>query len=248
MTLKNKTAFITGTNRGIGKAILKEFAKNGAEIFAHARKETPEFVEMISSISEKNKVKITPIYFDMTDTIQMKEAVKKQIFKTKTKIDVLVNSAGIAHGGFFVMTPMSKIKEVFEVNLFAQMELTQLILKIMTKQQNGSIINFGSVLGLDITKGSCAYGVSKAAVIAWTKTLASEYSKYNIRSNAIAPGLIDTDMSKQMEENAAKIMIEQSAMKRLGKPEEIAKAAMFLASEDASFINGQILRVDGYIG
>ena len=181
----------------------------------------------------------------MSDTAALKDEIKNKIFKTNQKIDVLVNTAGIAHGGFFQMTPISKIKEVFDINLFAQMEIIQLIMKVMMKNQKGSIINLASVLGIDITAGSCAYGVSKAALIAFTKTLAAEYAKYNIRINAVAPGLIDTDMAKLMEEGAKERLLGQSAMHRLGKPDEVADLVLYLASDRSSFINGQIIRVDG---
>ena len=159
----------------------------------------------------------------------------------------VAEAAGIAHGGLFQMTPVSKIREVFETNLFAQMEITQIVLKSMMRKKSGVIINMSSVLGLDIKEGSCAYGLSKAAVSAWTKTLACEYAAYGIRVNAIAPGLIDTDMAKLMEEKAEQEMIASSAMNRLGQPDEIAKTALFLASDDSSFINGQVIRVDGGI-
>lgn len=243
--LNGKTALITGTNRGIGHAILEKFAENKANIFAHARKETPDFIEKINRLSEKYNITITPLYFDLSDTTALKEEIKNKIFKTNQKIDVLVNTAGIAHGGFFQMTPISKIKEVFDINLFAQMEIIQLIMKVMMKNQKGSIINLASVLGIDITAGSCAYGVSKAALIAFTKTLAAEYAKYNIRINAVAPGLIDTDMAKLMEEGAKERLLGQSAMHRLGKPDEVADLVLYLASDRSSFINGQIIRVDG---
>ena len=243
--LNGKTALVTGTNRGIGRAILERFAENRANIFAHARKETPEFIEGISRLSEKYNIAITPLYFDLADTTALKEEIKNKIFLPKQKIDILVNTAGIAHGGFFQMTPIAKIKEVFDINLFAQMEIIQLILKIMIKNQKGSIINLASVLGIDITAGSCAYGVSKAAFVAFTKTLAAEYAKYNIRVNAVAPGLIDTDMAKLMEEGAKNNLLNQSAMHRLGKPDEVADLVLYLASDKSSFINGQIIRVDG---
>lgn len=242
--LKGKTAFITGTNRGIGKEMVEEFAKNGADIIAHARKETPEFLTFLKEISEKYGVKTHPVFFDMTDAEAMQNTVR-QVIADKIPVDVLVNSAGVAHGGLFQMTSMTKIREVFEINFFAHLQLIQLLLRYIIKRGKGSIINFGSVLGLDLPEGSCAYGVSKAALIAFTKTLAAECGQYGVRVNAVAPGLIDTDMAKQMEKHAEEKMLEECAMKRLGKPEEIANTVIFLASDASSFINGQVLRVDG---
>lgn len=242
--LKGKTVLITGTNRGIGKATVEEFAKNGADIIAHARKETPEFLDFLREISEKYSIKIHPVFFDMTDTEAMKNTVR-QIIADKIPVDVLVNSAGVAHGGLFQMTSMTKIKEVFEINFFSHLQLTQLLLRWMIKNGGGSVINIASISGMDLLAGNCAYGVSKAALIAFTKTLAAECGANGVRVNAISPGLTDTDMGDQMKPENGNKMIEVCAMNRKAHPEEISKVAIFLASEEASFVNGQILRVDG---
>ena len=140
--LKGKTALITGTNRGIGKALAVEFAKNGANVIAHARRETPEFVQMCADLAKEHGVSVTPLFFDMTDSDAMKTAVRNLV-SAKTPIDVLVNNAGVAHGGLFQMTSMAKIREIFDVNLFSQMELTQLVLRVMVRRKGGSIVNMG---------------------------------------------------------------------------------------------------------
>jgi 3-oxoacyl-[acyl-carrier protein] reductase len=160
-------------------------------------------------------------------------------------IDVLVNNAGVAHGGLFQMTPMAKVREVFDVNLFAPLALSQAVIGPMRKRGGGSIINIASIAGLDLHAGNVAYGTSKAALIAATRTLAAELGALNIRVNAIAPGLTDTDMAGQMEKKAGTDMVERTAFKRMAKPTEIADTAVFLASDMASFITGQVLRVDG---
>ena len=242
--LKGKTAFITGTNRGLGKAYAEEFAKNGANVIAHARRETPEFVAFCKDIASRNGVTVSPVFFDMTDSAAMKEAVRK-IISAKTPVNVLVNNAGIPHGGFFAMTSMAKIHEVFNVNFFSVMELTQLLLRYIVRCGGGSIINVSSAFGLDLAAGNCAYGVSKAAVAAFTKVLASECGANGVRVNAVAPGLITTDITGFMDEKVRLGMIEHCAMKRDGKVEEVAKAVAFLASDNASFINGEVIRIDG---
>lgn len=242
--LRGKTAFITGTNRGLGRAFVEEFAKNGASVIAHARKETPEFVAACADLAARHGVEIDPIFFDMTDSAAMKTAVRALVSARKP-VHILVNNAGIAHGGFFQMTSMDTIRRVFDVNLFGHMELTQLLLRWMGKCGGGSIVNIASIAGLDLKVGNCAYGVSKAALIAFTKTLASECAPMGIRANAVCPGLVATDMGAQMEEKAGQEMIFRSAMKRLARPEEIARVAVFLASQDASFLNGQTISVDG---
>ena len=242
--LKGRTAFITGTNRGIGKALVAEFARNGADVIAHARRKTPEFLSMLEEIASKYSVKVSPLFFDMTNSEAMKTAVRGLI-SSRIPVDILVNNAGVAHGGLFQMTGMSKVREVFDSNLFSMMELTQLLLRYMMRRRHASIINLGSVLGLDMPVGSCAYGLSKAAVMAFTRTLAAECGHLRIRVNAVAPGLVDTEMADQMESKAEEAMIAQCAMKRRAKPEEIAKMVVFLASEESSFVNGQIIRIDG---
>ena len=240
----NKTVFVTGTNRGLGKAIIERFAKAHYDIIAHVRTLEDETKSFFDDLSKINGVNVYPVEFDVTDTQRMKDAIKK-IYTDGLKIDVLVNNAGIAHGGLFQMTPVTKIREVFDVNFFSTLELTQIVSRYMARQKSGVIINLGSIAGIDLEAGNCAYGTSKAAVIAFTKTIAQELVSYGIRVNAVAPGLLDTDMARQMEDKAGKEMVAASAMKRLGKPEEVANTILFLASDEASFINGQVLRIDG---
>lgn len=242
--LKGRTALVTGSSRGIGRAIVEEFAACGADIVAHARQDTSEFREWCAALADKHDVKVTPVFFDITDSEGMKQAVRGLI-SAKIPVNVLVNNAGVAHGGLFQMTPMAGIRKVFDINLFAQMELTQFLLRPLARHGSGSIINMGSVLGLDMPKGSCAYGLSKAALMAFTRTLAAECGPLGIRVNALAPGLVDTDMADLMEEGAENAMMSQCAMARRARPQEIARAAAFLASESSSFINGQIVRIDG---
>lgn len=242
--IKGKTALITGTSRGLGRTFVEVFAKNGSNVIAHARKETPEFIHMVKEVSQKYGVSVIPVFFDLTDAEAMKSVVRK-IIADKTPVDILINNAGVAHGGFFQMTAISKIREVFESNFFSHITLVQLLLRYMLKNGGGSIINIASISGMDLSAGNCAYGVSKAALIAFTQTLAAECGINNIRVNAIAPGLVDTQMAELMEKKAGKAMLTSSAMKRLAEPEEIANIAVFLASDKASFINGQIIRADG---
>lgn len=238
-----QVVMITGTNRGIGKAMMTAFAKAGYYVVAHARKPSDEHNDAISELLQSG-CEIQSIYFDVTDNDAMKKCVK-ELNGQGIVADILVNNAGITHGGFFSMTKIETIRNVFDVNLFSYMELTQLVLRGMIRKKHGCIINMGSIAGIDLHEGNSAYGVSKSAVIAWTKTLSAEVAQYGIRVNAIAPGLTDTDMAKQMEVKAGEAMLGESAMKRLGHPEEIANTALFLASDNASFINGQTIRVDG---
>lgn len=244
MTFKDKYVLITGTNRGIGLCCLQKFAEQGANILAHARKENPEFESMIATLSQKSIGQIKPIYFDLEKEAEIKTAIM-QIKKEKTPVHILINNAGIAHGGLLSMTPMSKLKEVFEVNFFAQMLITQLISRIMIQQKNGCIVNIASVSGIESEAGSLAYGSSKAAFIWATKCISKELMPHNIRVNAIAPGYTKTDMGMYKSEEELEKTIQAISMKRMATPEEIVESILFLASDKASYITGHILSVDG---
>ena len=246
MLLKNKLAFITGTNRGIGLSILEKFASNGCNIIAHSRKKDNDFSNKLKLLEKKYNVHIKNINFDILETDSMKSEVYK-IFKEKIPIDILVNSAGIIHGGLFQMSPVKDIRKVFDVNFFGLIELTQLVSKYMTRFKNGNIINISSVAGIDLSTGNCAYGTSKAAVIAFSKTLSSELSSYGIRVNVVAPSLTDTDMafSKEATKEREFLLNSNKPFERMASPSEISDAVFFLASENSKFINGQVIRVDG---
>lgn len=245
MRLDDKVVLITGANGGIGRSLVRKFAMNGCNILAQLRKPNEEFLEFANEIEETTGSSISCIYCDLLDENQIKDAIQNEIVRKKVKVDILVNNAGVAHGGLLQMTPIKTIKEVFEINYFATVLFTQIISRIMSRNGGGVIINLASVAGIDCEEGNCAYGASKAAIIAFTKTASKELIKNNIRVNAVAPGLTDTRMAQQMDKKAAVEMTEKSAMKRLGSPSEIADVVMYLASEEASFINGQVIRVDG---
>ena len=142
-------------------------------------------------------------------------------------------------------TSITKMKDVFQINYFSQVLLTQYILKIMMKNKSGNILFMSSVLGLDARAGATSYGASKAAIALLAKTLSKEVSRYNIRVNALAPNLVDTEMAHLMEEKSFSDMIDSSALKRLAIPAEVANVALFLVSDDSSYITGQVIRVDG---
>lgn len=247
MRFDGKTVFITGSSRGIGHAMLEAFVKEGACVYANARKETEAFSTELERLRSQYHADIRPVYFDVTDTAAMKEAVRA-IHRSKTPVDVLVNNAGVIHTQLFQMTPIAQVRELFETNLFSMMELTQLISKIMTRQKHGCIINMASIAGVAPQAGDCAYGVSKAGVIALTKTLSAELAPLGIRVNAIAPGVIATDMATQIEQTTGKdekALVQTGHIRRLGTPEEVAATAVFLASEEASYITGQVIHVNG---
>lgn len=243
--LKGKIAVLTGSNRGIGKAILEVFAKNGANIWACARKPDDKFIDNVADLIKKTGVSIRPVYFDLTDVEQVK-AGAKTIISAKQPVDVLVNNAGIIHTALFQMTSIGKMKEVFEVNFFNQMLLTQYIVRVMIRQKSGSIINISSSAAIECNEGRAVYAASKAALITSTKVMAKELAAYNISVNAIAPGLIDTDMMREnTPQGALESTLQRICMKRVGEPEEIASVVLFLSSDLSSYMTGQVLRVDG---
>ena len=244
MLLKDKNAFITATNRGLGREILESFSENGANIWAHARTASETHIELTRELARKYGVRIYPVYFDLNDSMSMRTALHNYPESFKS-LDIIVNNAGVAHGGLFQMTSVRTIREVFDTNFFAQIELTQLLIRRLIKQKSGTVINIASIAGIDLSEGNIAYGVSKAALIAATKTIAAELGSSGVRVNAIAPGLTDTEMSEMMESRAASQMIERSAMKRKATKKEIVDAIIFLASDASRFINGQVLRIDG---
>lgn len=242
--LTGKTALITGCNRGIGKAMVEKFASEGANLICAIRKENLAFKEETDKWASQYGVNIDFIYFDLTDEESIKAAFK-DLQKEKRVIDVLVNNAGIPAGGFLLMTSISKVKEVMQVNFFSQILVTQLVAKMMMKQKHGAIVNMSSVTALDNQGGWTAYGSSKAAMISLTRTAARELASFGIRVNAVAPGLIDTQMGGEMDEKYQAEMLSRSDLGRKGTPEEVANLVCFLASDEASYMTGQLIRIDG---
>jgi 3-oxoacyl-[acyl-carrier protein] reductase len=244
MLLKGKTAVITGCNRGIGKAILTGFAKNGASIFAVVRKESEEFHKYCTALEKQYDVEIIPVYMDLLYEEQVREGAK-QILKTKKPIDIIINNAGISNKlNVLAMTKMETIKETFQINFFSQVLLTQILSKNMMRNKKGSVIFISSSAAFD-GGATTEYSSSKAALIGAVHRLAREFGAFGIRVNAIAPGLTETDMGNSMSKEDEEIALSMNIMHRKGKPEEIADAAVFLASDMSGFITSQVLRVDG---
>ncbi len=248
--LEGKTAVITGCNRGIGKAILENFARNGVDVFAVVRKDSDEFSAYIETLKNEYKVDIIPICMDLSDEDQIREGAKtilstKDNDGNKKNIDILVNNAGMSNPlNSFAMTKMDTIREAFDVNLFGPMLLTQLMARSMMRNKKGNIIFISSSAAYD-GGANIEYSASKAAIIGEVKRLAVEYGPYNIRVNAVAPGLTATDMGNSMNEEDEKIALSMNIMHRKGEPREIADSVAFLGSDMSSFITAQVLRVDG---
>lgn len=235
---------ITGANRGIGKAMVETFAKAGSNIWACARKTDSIFESWLNITAEANGVWIKPVYFELTDADAINAAIQN-IIEEDHPVNVLVNNAGISAVGLLNRSNVEEIEKLFNVNYFAMLRIIQKVSKRMCRQRYGVIINMGSIAGIEPQPGKIAYGSSKAAVMMMTKCLAKELGPLGIRVNAIAPGPIETEMIHQYKDEMLEKLAAESALRRLGKTEEIAQVALFLASEQASYINGEIIKVDG---
>lgn len=247
MLLKGKNAVVTGCLKGIGRATMELFAKNGANIWACCQYQDPLFDESIANLQQEYNVRITPLVFDLTDYEQIKVAAKT-IMSSKEPVDVLVNIAGMTHDALFHMISIEQMKRVFDVNFFSQMLLTQYVTKLMLRQKSGSVINISSISGIDGNPGQLSYSASKAAIIGATKTLSAELASSGIRVNAIAPGVIKTEMTEGMPNDTLNRLMHRSSLKHLGLADEVGNVIVFLASDLSSYITGQIIRVDGGIG
>ena len=244
MLLEGKTAVVTGCNRGIGKAILEEFVRDGADVFAVIRKQSDEFDSFISNLIEQHDRKIIPVYADFTKENEVKEAAKK-IVSNKIPIDILVNNIGLGLPlRMAAMTPMDSMKEVFQVNFFSPFLFTQTISRYMMRNKKGSIIFISSTAIYDAWS-NVEYVSSKSAISGEVKRLALELGPMGVRVNAVAPGLTDTELAGTMSEDDEQKALRRCILNRRAKPEEVANAVSFLASDKASFITAQILRVDG---
>lgn len=243
--MQGKNAIITGARRGIGRATVDIFASQGANIWACARKKNDDFESDMKVLAGKYGVQIWPVYFDVTNETEMKLAVQF-IHKQKASVDILVNIAGIAdESTSFQMTSIEKMKHVMDVNLFAVTLLIQYVSRLMMRQNSGSIVNIASIAGIDGVPAQYEYAASKAAIIGATRNLAREFAHANIRVNAIAPGMVETDMGAQIDETLKQNTLAKVIMNRMGKPKEIANVVAFVASDLASYMTGQVIRVDG---
>ena len=245
--LKGKNAVITGTLQGIGKATLEYFVFNGANVWACAQRQDDAVEAYCKELEAKYGVWVKPVYFDLTDADAIKAAVKT-IQSDKQPVDALVNIAGMARDAIFHMVSMETMKLVFEVNFFSQIQFSQYITKLMLRNPNPSSVVFvSSISAIDGNAGQLAYGSSKAALIGAMKTMSKELASKGIRVNAIAPGVIDTDMNKVVPQEVIDEKIKTMDIKRLGNPSEVASTIAFLCSDLSRHITGQTIRIDGGI-
>ncbi len=232
--LENKVALITGAGRGIGRVIAEQLVTDGAIVYANDLKE-PEI--------EGTK----PICFDVTDSNALKAGLM-QVYKAEGRIDCVVNNAAIIQNQKLGMVTKPLLEKMYSVNVFAVIDMIQLVSRLMARNGGGSIVNIASITGVVGSPGQVAYSSTKGAVIALTKSAAKELSPMQIRVNAVAPGIIKTERFEELYETSGDKIdqrISRIALGRLGTPQDVANAVAFLASDRASYISGQILGVDG---
>ena len=241
--LENKNVIITGGSRGIGKAIAEKFAQNGANLAITCIKITDEALELVKNI-ESLGVKAKVYESDASD---FESAIKlaENVFNDFGSIDVLVNNAGITKDNLLLRMSEEDFNDVMKVNMNSVFNNTKAVLRQMLKQKNGSIINLSSVVGVKGNAGQSNYSSSKAAIIGFTKSVALELGSRNIRCNAIAPGFIETEMTKALQQDQINEWAESIPLKRSGKPEDVANTSLFLASDMSSYITGQVMNVCG---
>ena len=241
--LENKNVIITGGSRGIGKAIAEKFAQNGANLAITCIKMSDEALDLVKNL-ESLGVKAKAYESDASD---FESAIKlaENVFNDFGSIDVLVNNAGITKDNLLLRMSEEDFNDVMKVNMNSVFNNTKAVLRQMLKQKNGSIINLSSVVGVKGNAGQSNYSSSKAAIIGFTKSVALELGSRNIRCNAIAPGFIETEMTKALQQDQINEWAESIPLKRSGKPEDVANTSLFLASDMSSYITGQVMNVCG---
>lgn len=241
--LNNKIILITGASRGIGKAVALLCAENGAQVIINYLHNEVEAREIVNTISQ-NGLKITALQGDVSsenDIKKMASLIKDQF----GRIDILVNNAGILVNNPLLLASPEEFDQMIKVNCKGVFLCTKYFSKMMMKQKKGKIINISSVTGITGSPGQSIYSGSKAFVIGFTKSSAQELGRYGITVNAVAPGLIATDLTKDMRREIVEKNISNTSLGRIGTPIDIARVVVFLSSDSSDFITGQVIRVDG---
>ena len=241
--LENKVALITGGSRGIGKSIVEKFVSNGCNVAFTYNKSASDAKLIESSLSEKN-LKIKGY---KSDASKFKEAelLANSVVSEFGKIDILVNNAGITKDNLLMRMSEDDFNQVLSVNLNSVFNMTKAVQREFLKNRQGSIINISSVVGIKGNAGQSNYSASKAGIIGFTKSIALELGSRNIRSNIVAPGFIETEMTKNLSQDTLKSWYSSIPLKRGGKPSDIGNVCVFLGSDMSSYMTGQVLVVDG---
>ncbi|MDR1353860.1 MAG: 3-oxoacyl-[acyl-carrier-protein] reductase [Treponema sp.] len=240
MILENKKALVTGASRGIGRAVSEIFLKEGAEVWGIGTREPADLAERVSGSG--GRFRWTNADLGSLDGV---EAVIEELLKASGGFDILVNNAGITRDNLSFRMSLADFQKVLDVNLSAAFLAARAVGRDMVRKKKGSIINMASVVGIHGNGGQANYAASKGGLIGVTKSIALEVASRGIRVNAIAPGFISSDMTEAVPEAAKAAMLDRIPLKRPGVPEDVAAAALFLASDASSYITGQVISVDG---
>ena len=239
----NKVAFITGATRGIGRQIAITLAKEGFDIAINYRKENEDLKEAKKMV-EDQKVKCFTVQGDVS-SFEDSERMVKDIIEEFNHIDILVNNAGITKDMLIMRMKKEDFEQVIDVNLVGTFNITKNVVPYMMKKRDGRIINISSVVGISGNAGQTNYSASKAGIIGFTKSLAKEIGSRNILVNAVAPGFIKTEMTESLPEEVKENINKSIPIKRMGNVRDVANVVKFLASEDSSYITGQVINIDG---
>lgn len=241
--LKRKCAVITGASRGIGKCIAKKFAKEGANVVINYRNNEEEALKVKQELEDLGS-QVLVVKADVSE-LEQAENLIKEAKKEFGRVDILVNNAGITKDNLIIRMKEEDFDSVIKTNLKGAFNCLKAVTPIMLKQKYGKIVNMASVVGVVGNPGQVNYCASKAGLIGMTKSLAKEIGSRNITVNAIAPGFIDTDMTKILSDDQKKKILSQIPLNKFGNVEDIANVALFLGSENSNYITGQVIHVDG---
>lgn len=244
--LDGKVCMVTGCGKGLGKATLIAFAEAGADVVYANDIIEGSIDDTAERLQSEFGTTVVTMYHDVSDFAANKQAILR-IKKESGRLDVLVNNAGVMKDALIGSVTDELVKWIYGINVYGSMDLLQLATKLMLRQKKGSIINLSSIVGITGNPGQLVYSSTKGAIISMTKTAAKELAPRGIRVNAIAPGMIDTDMMRSIGEKHLAVHLNNIPMGRLGRPEEIANTAVFLASDMSSYISGQVIVVDGCV-
>jgi len=243
MKLKDKVALVTGASRGLGKAIAFQLAKDGAQVVVNYATSTDKAEEVVAAIKAEGG-KASAMKADVSNLEEVEKMVDT-IYEQFGRIDILVNNAGVTRDELLISMEKEDWDRVIATNLGGLFNCSKSVAKYMMMQKSGRIINMSSVAGERGGRGQSNYAASKGAVNAFTRSVAMELARKKVTVNAVAPGVVETEMSSEVIRRAQDIILNSVALKRLGQPEEIAKVVAFLASDDSSYITGEVIRVDG---
>ena len=241
--LQDKVAIVTGASRGIGRAIALELAEKGADVVVNYANNTKKAEEVTQKIEEIGRKSLC-LKADIRDEKQMKEMVK-EVIGTFGRVDILVNNAGVTNDNLIMRMKEDAFDEVVDTNLKGVFNCTKAVSRQMMKQKAGKIINVASIVGMTGNPGQANYVAAKAGVIGLTKTTALEFASRNILVNAVAPGFITTEMTDVLTDEQKDSMLDMIPLNKLGKAEDVAKVVRFLASDDANYLTGQTIHIDG---